>query len=386
MHRPDEDEAGRMPPIDLSLAVNYLPAVSCLLKSLLLISILAVVRVQYVFSAFAILAMLLNIDKVVSSERIFNGNAVLYMILVSWGLNYLRTTMDPVPAFMFSVSLCWSMLSLAMLMELKCIKPFLVSHYSSHSSHHSHNYSADQENAGVRKSSSGCRGVQRVVPTALNMLFMGSITFLYAEDEPASIKIARSLAFCLLCTAWVYIVGVWQRCAAPMQGIFTQNMLTRFCPVLFLCSYCALVFTVACILGLIGLYIEIHGGGAGWVRRLSNGSSGRPGERGTEGPSEKVPLSQRVSDEADIGQTEFETLEHYGVYESQHILPRLTTPKGSYGLLVNGCDIEEESAVGLSSDFNKFDTVCKTIKEEETEEDIEAYFRSACKEHMAAAK
>ena len=352
-----DEEARGMNPIDLSLAVNYLPAVGCLLKSLILISILATVKVQYVFSTFSILAMVLNVDKVVTSERIFNGNAVLYAILVSWALNYLRTTMQPAPAFNFVISFFWSILSVAMLMELRSLHSFLVAHYAT-----------DPDSCNMRRSNTGYRGLKRIVPTALNMLFMGSISFIYTEDEPASIKIARSLAFCLLCIAWVYTVGVWQRCAAPMLGIFTQNMLTRFYPVLFLNAYCALVFTATCIMGLVGLYVEMHGGGVGWVKRLS---SGMPVDKS----SERAGLCERG--EAVSGCSEFE-----GTNDTNASSMGLSL-SADYSLLASA---SQPYTRDFQSECDKEFARIDTIQEEESEEDIEAYFRSACREHMAMAK
>jgi hypothetical protein len=233
--------------IDLSLAINYLPAVSCILKTLLMSSTLIMVTSEHNLGVFTIFAMLLNLDKVVSGERIFNGNAVLCLILLSWFLNYLRVGMKHVPVFTGSVSVFWAIFSLTIILEPARVRRIIATDSWGDTTlvnpkpHH--------------------WNLKRLGPSIVNTLWICLISFTHLEEETGSFKIARSLSFSILCVAWVYIVGVWQRCGQTHMAIFTQNLLARFSPILFSPPLVCLGFIFVCVFALLYLYVEHHCGG-----------------------------------------------------------------------------------------------------------------------------
>ena len=83
-----------MPGIDLSLAVNFIPAVECLTKTVAIVASMAFVAEQHDLGAFLVIALMLNLDRVFVCTRIFDGNAVLCAILGSWVINFLRVASE----------------------------------------------------------------------------------------------------------------------------------------------------------------------------------------------------------------------------------------------------------------------------------------------------
>jgi len=194
---PSEDMAH----IDLSLAINYLPAVACILKTILMASTLAIVKPEHALGGFAIFGMMLNFDRVVTGDRIFNGNAVLCTILLSWFLNFLRMAAQTPPHVANVVAAVWGLVAMCLIVEPARLKPLIA---------------PDGWGETVRVDPSPHRwNLRRLGPTVVNTIFICGISFTFMGDETGSFRIARSLAFAILCVAWVYIVGVWQRCGTP---------------------------------------------------------------------------------------------------------------------------------------------------------------------------
>ena len=79
-----------MPPIDLSLAINFIPAVVCLCKAALISFCLSILRPGEHMGGFVVFVMVLNLDRAVSCARIFDENAVQCCILAAWVINFLR--------------------------------------------------------------------------------------------------------------------------------------------------------------------------------------------------------------------------------------------------------------------------------------------------------
>ena len=189
--------------------------------------------------------------------------------------------------------------------------------------------------------------LKRALPHLINTIFMCMIVFTHISEETGSFKMARSLSFAILCVGWVYIVGVWQRCGHNHQAIFTQNLLARFCPLLFGPPLVTVGFMFVCVISLVYLYIELHGGGfKSWT-----GSPQDPQETASilSPPEKSVPYEE----------------EGQGYYR-----PDRQRLEG----------IEEEPGYwpGTRVDHLKGGFIEGKTTEEEPDEDLEACFRAAC--------
>lgn len=247
-----------MPGIDLTLAVNYIPAVECLSKTVAIVASMAFVDELHQLGAFMIIALVLNVDRVFACTRIFDGNAVLGTILASWIVNFLRVSAEA-PKFLNPVvTAVWCFGALCLLLEPSRIKPFILPEAEQHTSH-SRDGSSWGPSMRVDVSADGgrlCR-LKRIVPVLATSFCVGSIAFTRMESEGWAVKFGRSLSFSALCVVWVYLVGVWRRSGGAFNT-FTQNLIGRFCPVLFVNSACAVLFVVACVLCFCYLFYDMH--------------------------------------------------------------------------------------------------------------------------------
>jgi hypothetical protein len=244
-----------MPGIDLTLAVNYIPAVDCLSKTVAIVSSMAFVDDLHQMGAFLIIALMLNVDRVFACTRIFDGNAVLCTILGSWVVNFLRVGSNA-PRFLNPlITVVWCFGALCMLLEPARLKAFILSE----AEQSSHNGSSWGPSVRVDVSADGGRAcrLKRIVPILATSVCVGTIAFTQMESEGWAVRFGRSLSFSALCVVWVYLVGVWRRSGGAFNT-FTQNLVGRFCPVLFVNAVCASLFVMACLVGFGYLYFDMH--------------------------------------------------------------------------------------------------------------------------------
>lgn len=316
----DCDCKKEMAHVDLSLAINYLPAVACIVKTVIIATAMALAKAEHAFGAFTIIALTLNIDKVVSSERIFNGNAVLFMVLLSWFLNHLRQGMEAWTALGAALSVWWVLFGLCLLLEPNHFRPYL---------------SLDPAprfgwGVSVPVAPRGERSVAtRYIPVVVNTVCIGVSAFTRLDGESGWFRITRSVAFASLCVTWVYVVGVWQRCGTAHQPLMTQNMLARFCQVLYLYPAAACVYAALSAVGLVCLYLDIHAGGLHCF------------------------LLSRHGCEAGEGRAD----------------------AGGQGLHSHSASLQHAQGLAAADDV-----ILETIDEEEPDVDLEACFRTACQE------
>jgi hypothetical protein len=101
-----------------------------------------------------------------------------------------------------------------------------------------------------------CR-LKRIVPVLISTACVFCISLTRMDREGWAVKFGRSLSFAALCIIWVYLVGVWRRSGGAFNT-FTQNLVGRFCPVLFINTVCAALFVAACLAGFVFLYLDMH--------------------------------------------------------------------------------------------------------------------------------
>ena len=203
--------------IDLSLAVNYLPAVECSLKGIFLCFVLVFISPGDHLGVYTIMSLLLNIDRVISRTRIFDGNALLCTVLASHVINFLRAGVAPVPFLIGPfVTLIWLACSVVLITEPEVVRGYLA------------------DKARLR----------RILPALVTGFGIGSLAFTPMPAESMGLKFVRSLGFLMLCVIWVYVIGVWRR--NSMNESFNQNLIAKFCPFLFVQLGYMLFFLLIC--------------------------------------------------------------------------------------------------------------------------------------------
>lgn len=235
-HPARNNNNNNMPPIDLTLAVNYIPAVVCLGKASLISCCLCILNPGTHLGGFIIFALLLNIDRAVSSSRIFDENAVQLCILSAWIINYLRVASEA-PIFVNPlVSSVWLLFSLVLVLEFRKVQEFFVLY--------------GQGSGG---------SMQKLIPAIFTSCMVGLLSSTPVEVESGVVRSCRAVGFASLCVAWVYVVTVWRCKPRHSACVFeTHALVARFCPLLYVHRLLALGFAVVCLACISYHYVLIH--------------------------------------------------------------------------------------------------------------------------------
>jgi hypothetical protein len=198
--------------IDLTLTINFIPAVICLCKSALMSLLLSILDPD--MGGFLVFATLLNLDRAITC-RIFDENGVQCLILASWVINFLRLSVVAPYLVNPIITLLWVVYTFILVLEPKRLLDAFMSDY------------------------------MFLVPGILTSLFVVAMAFTPLEIESEILKSSRVMCFSTLCVAWVYVVSVWK--PKPINTVFECHLLlSRFCPVLFIKWGVAMVYTFGC--------------------------------------------------------------------------------------------------------------------------------------------
>ena len=214
--------------IDLTLAVNFIPAVVCLCKAALISFTLCLLTPGEHLGGFVVFAIVLNLDRAISSGKILDESSVQCCILASWVINFLRVLalsprlVDPITTFF------WVCFGYSLVLEPKWIQEFFVIY--------------------------GKGALFRILPGALTSLFVVVMAFTPLNEETSMVKCSRTMCFASLCVAWVYIVGVFK---PKGNSVFECHLLlSRFCPILYIQWVVAAFYAAGCVFILV--YHHFH--------------------------------------------------------------------------------------------------------------------------------
>lgn len=216
--------------VDLTLAINYVPACGCLLRVLcFLISVYGIHPGQEI-GGFTLLAALLYIDRVTAPVVIFDSNTVLLAVFMSLVHGVIRVcqTGPSAHAVEGALGLLWALTCCAMILNPPILRQFW-------------------ERQPL---------LERLGPTLLMLLMVVYTSFVHADREPFPLQAWRSVGFTLLCCGWVYLIGVQDGQAPDHLRQNSYRFVSRNAPMLYTPRWCTMVFFPLACLCLVVHYLQ----------------------------------------------------------------------------------------------------------------------------------
>ena len=205
--------------VDLSLAVNYIPACLLICKAVVLLLLLETMQLSECYSGVILLVCLLCVDRLYTRLHIFDANSILFFLTLGYFATLLRGKCE-FPHWMLGeigscfFELLWVVFSLYMQHVSVCLSPNrLILHFS------------------------------------VSALFVSVVPFLSVVGAPEShvLKMGRGGVFCVMCVAWSYIVAIYRKkmMKAGESGVY---FVIYFSPCMFVHLYLMIGFSVTVLL------------------------------------------------------------------------------------------------------------------------------------------
>ena len=206
--------------VDLSLAINYVPAAFCLVRVLLYTIGFCAIGPGEEIGGYLISGLVLYVDRAIvrvyTQHTIFDATAVVAAVYFANVFMLVRTSVtDSRVTFMHIVVHCWWMLMCGCLL----IEP-----------------------ARLTKVFERRNRAYHAVPAVITAVALAALSIHHADREPAGIRMARSMTFSVLAIAWVYIVGTQKFTGAQEHS---THFVARFAPVLVCPPYMSALFALA---------------------------------------------------------------------------------------------------------------------------------------------
>ena len=226
--------SGGMMVVDLSLAVNYVPACLCLCKVVgleMLFSFLLPLDDDFV-ECFTVAFTLLWVDRVFAKDHIFDSSCILFCVYFARIFSAVR-----------AVEGATGVASGGVMYALLCIVWMLCCLVLS--------YEPPQLSRWFERRSQA----HRALPTGVTVAAVNLFLFFSADQEGPVISFSRGICFAATCVAWVYIVGVQRTCQGVDRVRESSTQFTaRFLPILLCPAWMAGLFALASVLILARHY------------------------------------------------------------------------------------------------------------------------------------
>jgi hypothetical protein len=249
--------------VDLTLAVNYLPACTCLGK--LLVFMLAISFVPSegeinICTTYVLLAAALYVDRMITRNIIFDANAILLAVFFANIHAAVRAhgTMRTYPVLMAGLHICWVNTCALLIAEPVKVREIFQRRVT----------------------------LSRVVPVCMLLVILVGTSYFQEDLEPSPLRACRAIAFTLLTFAWIYVVGIHSQHGLEYLKENSCQFVARLAPVLYSPAWLALLFCPAVVWGL---FIQQnmrrtthtpadppHAGGSGNHHHHSRSTSGPP--------------------------------------------------------------------------------------------------------------
>jgi hypothetical protein len=212
--------------VDLTLAVNYLPACTCLGKLLVFMLAISFIPSEGVApNAYLLLAAVLYMDRMITRNIIFDANAILLAVFFANVHAAIRAhgTMRTYPVLMGGLHICWVNTCALLIAEPVSVREILQRRLT----------------------------MSRVVPVAMLLVIIVGTSYFQEDLEPSPIRACRAIAFTLLTFAWIYVVGIHSQHGLEYLKENSCQFVARLAPVLYSPIWIAFLFCPAVVWGLV---------------------------------------------------------------------------------------------------------------------------------------
>jgi hypothetical protein len=211
--------------VDLTLAVNYLPACVCLCKVLVFALLVSLIPPgEEVRGGYIPLAAMLYLDRLITRNVIFDANAILLAIYFANVHAAVRATSvrQAYAVFVYGLHVCWIGMCLTLILEPSKVRWFLERRMQA----------------------------SRVVPVIFMLFVLIGTAYIQAPLEPGSTRACRALVFTLLAFAWIYVVGIHTPHGLEYLKETSCQFVVRLAPALYSPLWLAALFTPAALAAL----------------------------------------------------------------------------------------------------------------------------------------
>ncbi len=212
--------------VDLSLAVNYLPACVCLCKVFVFMLLIGLIQQgNEIRGGYLQLAAILYMDRLHTRNMIFDANAILMAIYFSNVHATIRatSTRNAYTILIWGLHACWAGACLALLVEPGQVKRFLEKRVQ----------------------------VSKMGPVVLMLAVLVATAYIHTPLEEPPIRAGRAMAFTLLSFVWIYVVGIHVQQGIEFLKENSSQFIVRLSPILYAPLWLAMLFCPAALAGLM---------------------------------------------------------------------------------------------------------------------------------------
>ena len=240
--------------IDLTLAVNYVPAALCLLRLLFYLSLMCIFRSGEEIGGYSILALLLWMDRVIFrvylKNIIFDSSAIILAVFASNVFLLLRSHNTlPHMSFLGAVVNFGYPLSCAQTRDQSNLN--MICRWFGSSIY------MILEPVHLRKVFEKRARLYHIVPALVTVAALAAQIQVHAPLEDHGIRYFRGISFALLCLVWIYVVGIHQSQALEPLRDNSSHFIARFCPVLYMPQFVAILFAMVASLAMSYQYYNL---------------------------------------------------------------------------------------------------------------------------------
>jgi hypothetical protein len=209
--------------VDLTLAVNYLPACACLGKILIFSMVIVLIPPGEETKGFVPLAAVLYMDRLITRNIIFDASAILMAVFFAnvHAAIQATATRHAYQLFLWGLHTCWAMTCLLLIAEPPQAKRLTT------------------------------LMANKVVPVAMMLVIVVATAYVQSPLEPGVVRACRAVAFTLLSFAWIYVVGIHSPHGIEYLKETSCQFVARLAPVLYSPLWLIAVFSPAVVGALV---------------------------------------------------------------------------------------------------------------------------------------